>query len=65
MVRSDGDPLWDFPMKTGPESLPLGERFRLSKQSAMNSRLPKVNGFTKGEATVGQVLAVGGDGECR
>jgi hypothetical protein len=43
----------------------LGERFRLSKQSTMNSRLPKANGFTKGGATVGQVLTVGGDRECR
>jgi hypothetical protein len=65
MVHSDGDPLRDFPMKTGPKSLPLGERFRLSKQSTMNSRLPKANGFTKREATVGEVLTVGGDGECR
>jgi hypothetical protein len=28
------------PTKTSPKSLPLGERLRLLKQSAMNSRLP-------------------------
>jgi hypothetical protein len=41
MVRSDGDPLWVIPMKTAPESLPLGERLKRLKQSTMNSKLPK------------------------
>jgi hypothetical protein len=41
MARSDGDPLWVVPMKAMPKSFPLGERLRSSKQSAINSRLPK------------------------
>jgi hypothetical protein len=41
MVRSDGDPLRAVPTKMVPELFPLGERLRLSKMSAMNSRLPK------------------------
>jgi hypothetical protein len=41
MARSDGDPLRVVPMKTAHESLPLGERLKLMKQSAMNSWLPK------------------------
>jgi hypothetical protein len=41
MAHGDGDPLWVVPMKTTHEMLPLGQRLRLSMQSAMNSRLPK------------------------
>jgi hypothetical protein len=42
MARSeDGDPLRVEPMRTASESLPLGERLRLLKRLAMNSRLSK------------------------
>jgi hypothetical protein len=41
MVWSDGDPLCVIPMKTAHESFPLGERLRLLKQLAINSKLPK------------------------
>jgi hypothetical protein len=41
MDHSDGDPLRVVPTKIAPELLPLGERLRPLKQSAMNSRLPK------------------------
>jgi hypothetical protein len=41
MAYNDGDPLWVVPTKIAPKSLPMGERLRPSKQSAMNSRLPK------------------------
>jgi hypothetical protein len=41
MVRSDGDKLQAIPTKMAPEPLPMGERLRLPKQLAMNSRLPK------------------------
>jgi hypothetical protein len=41
MARSDGDPLQVVLLKVVPESLSLGERLRLPKQSAMDSRLPK------------------------
>jgi hypothetical protein len=58
MVRSIGHPLRVIPTKTMPESLPLGERLRLPKQSAMN-------GFAEGEATAGQFLSIGSDGEHR
>jgi hypothetical protein len=34
-------PLWVEPMKAAPKSFLMGERFKLSKQSAMNSILPK------------------------
>jgi hypothetical protein len=36
-----GVPLRGEPMKVTPKSFLLGERFRLLKQSVMNSRLPK------------------------
>jgi hypothetical protein len=38
MARSNGDPLQVVPMKIAPESIPLVERLRPPKQSAMNSR---------------------------
>jgi hypothetical protein len=42
MARSgDSSPLWFEPMRAASESLPLGERLRLPKQSAMNSRIFK------------------------
>jgi hypothetical protein len=41
MVHSNGDPLRPIPTKKVSESFPLGERIRLSKQSEMNSSLPK------------------------
>jgi hypothetical protein len=40
MVSVDGEPLCTIPMNTTPESFPSGERLRLSKWSAVNSRLP-------------------------
>jgi hypothetical protein len=39
--NGDGDPLWVEPMKGASESLLLGERLRLPKQSMMNLRLPR------------------------
>jgi hypothetical protein len=41
MARSDGDLLCVVPTKIASKWLPMGERLRLPKQSAMNSRLPK------------------------
>jgi hypothetical protein len=41
MVHSDGNQLRVIPMKTSPESLPLGERLRPPKQSMLISRLLK------------------------
>jgi hypothetical protein len=40
-----GGPLQGEPMKATSESFLLGERLRPSKQSAMNSKAPKVNGL--------------------
>jgi hypothetical protein len=41
MACSDGDPLWVVPTNIVHDSLPLGERHKLPKQSVMNSRLPE------------------------
>jgi hypothetical protein len=41
VARNYGDPLWVVPTKIALELLPLGERLMLSKQSVMNSRVPK------------------------
>jgi hypothetical protein len=43
MMAYSGDNglLWVEPMRAASELLPLGERLRTPKQSAMNSRLPK------------------------
>jgi hypothetical protein len=41
MMCRDGNPLCTIPSNTTPESLPSGEKLRLSKRSAVNSKLPK------------------------
>jgi hypothetical protein len=61
MVRSDDDLLCVVPTKTVSESFPLGERLGLSKAVGDELQVLKANNFTKGEATAGQLFAVGGD----
>jgi hypothetical protein len=58
-----GSPLQFEPMKVASNPSLLGERLRPPKQSAMKSRLPKVNGFTEGEATARQTFTVSDDDE--
>jgi hypothetical protein len=41
MACNNGDPLRAMPLTTAPESSPLGDRFKLLKWSAMNSRSSK------------------------
>jgi hypothetical protein len=41
MVCRDGDPLCTVPTNMVPESIPSGERLRLSKWLRVNSKLPK------------------------
>jgi hypothetical protein len=41
MVCKDGDPLCTIPMNMVPESSPSGQRLRLPKRLAVNSKLPK------------------------
>jgi hypothetical protein len=59
----DSGPPRAKPMMMASELSPMRERIRPPKRSVVNSKLPKINGFTEGGAITRQAFNISSNGE--